>query len=94
MANELPPSPSGTPPPSVRVEFTAFFDEEAGVWVARSEADHITTEAPSEAELENRLRAIVPDVLESRFGRAPDSLQVVINWMAWCPVNRTEFAVA
>ena len=87
MANDLPQQPT-------RVEFTAFFDEEAGVWVARSEADRISTEAPSEAALEERLRVIVPDVLESRLGRAPDSLQVVINWMEWRPVNRTEFAVA
>jgi hypothetical protein len=45
------------------LSFDALFDDEAGVWVATSN-DRISTEAQSREALLERLKVIVPDVLE------------------------------
>ena len=50
------------------LSFGAFQDVDAGVWVATSAEGRITTEAPSRDELMERLKVIVPNVLESRLG--------------------------
>ena len=47
------------------LSFDAFHDADAGVWVATSAEGRITTEAPSRDDLIERLKVIVPDVLES-----------------------------
>jgi hypothetical protein len=49
------------------ISFDAVFDADAGVWVATSALGRITTEAPSREALIERLKRIVPDVLESRL---------------------------
>ena len=46
------------------LSFDAFHDADAGVWVATSAEGRITTEAPSRDDLIERLKVIVPDVLE------------------------------
>jgi len=62
---------------SLTVSFDAFYDSDAGVWVARSAEGRITTEAPTRDELIERLKVIVSDVLESRLGHAPYDVSVV-----------------
>ena len=61
------------------MHFTAFYDGDAGVWVARSEIDRITVEGPTQVELETKLRRVVPDVLESR-GQPARDIDVEISW--------------
>lgn len=75
------------------IAFDAFFDDEAGVWVATS-ADAITTEASTREMLVQRLRVIVPDILEERLGRAPHDVKIVVNWQELRTVDRTELMVA
>jgi hypothetical protein len=62
------------------LSFDAIHDADAGVWVATSAAGRITTEAPSREALIERLRMIVPDVLETRLGRAPRDVSILIDW--------------
>jgi hypothetical protein len=57
--------------------FHAFFDDEASVWVATGD-DHITTEAATREELLERLKVIVPDVLEARHGRSVPEVKIVL----------------
>jgi hypothetical protein len=47
------------------LSFDAIHDADAGEWVATSAAGRITTEAPSREALIERLKVIVPDVLET-----------------------------
>jgi hypothetical protein len=75
------------------VRFRAFRDEEAGVWVATSDADRITTEAAGKQEVIDRLTVIVPDVLESRHDPAAN-LTIMIDWQELRTVDQTAFAVA
>lgn len=75
------------------VHFLAFRDDDAGVWVASSEAGRITTEAPTKERLQERLRAIVPDVLESR-GVKDESIVITIDWQELRTVDHTILAVA
>lgn len=43
----------------------AFWDAEAGVWVAQSEdVPGLVAEAPTPGELEAKLKALVPELLE------------------------------
>jgi hypothetical protein len=44
--------------------------------------DGITTEAPSREALIERLKMIVPDVLESRLGHPSHEVSIVINWQS------------
>jgi cytochrome b len=76
------------------ISFDAVFDADAGVWVATSAVGRITTEAPSREALIERLKRIVPDVLESRLGHAPSGVSVVINWQELRTVGQTELMVA
>ncbi|MGH6768090.1 MAG: DUF1902 domain-containing protein [Xanthobacteraceae bacterium] len=76
------------------LSFDAFHDVEAGMWVATSAEARITTEAPSREALIERLKVIVPDVLESRIGRPPRNVSIVINWQELRVVDRTELLVA
>jgi hypothetical protein len=76
------------------LSFDAFHDTDAGVWVATSAEGRITTEAPSRDALIERLKVIVPDVLESRLGHAPHGVSIVINWQELRTVERTELLVA
>src|SRR5262249_40959334 len=55
----------------LKLSIDAFYDSDAGVWVATSTEGRMTTEAPSRDGLIERLKVIVPDVLESRLGHAP-----------------------
>jgi hypothetical protein len=41
-----------------------------------------------------RLKVIVPDVLESRLGHAPHDVSIVINWQELRTVEQTELMVA
>ena len=75
------------------VHFLAFRDDDAGVWVASSKSDRITTEAPTKEQMIERLRAIVPDVLESR-GIAPHDVKIIIEWQELRTVDQTTLAVA
>ena len=78
----------------LNLSFDAFQDAEAGVWVATSPDGRITTEAPSRDALIERLKVIVPDVLESRLGHPPHDVSIVINWQELRTVDRTELMVA
>jgi hypothetical protein len=78
----------------LNLSFDAINDPDAGVWVATSTAGRITTEAPSREALIERLKVIVPDVLESRLGHAPRDVSVVINWQELRTVEQTELMVA
>jgi hypothetical protein len=73
--------------------FDAFHDADAGVWVATSAENRITTEAPSRDALIERLKVIVPDVLESRLGHPPRDVSVIINWQELRTVEQTELMV-
>jgi hypothetical protein len=64
------------------------------VWAATSTEARITTEAPSRDASIERLKAIVPDVLESRLGHAPRDVAIVINWQELRTVEQTELMVA
>ncbi len=76
------------------IRFEAFFDEEAGVWVAHSDNGQITTESPTASGLVQRLKSLVPDVLEERNGRRPRDVGVVISWRGNDPESRAELMVA
>ena len=65
---------------SLKLSFDAVHDSDAGVWVATSTEGRITTEAPTRDALVERLKVIVPDVLESRLGHAPHDVSITINW--------------
>ena len=65
---------------SLRLFFDAFHDNDAGVWIATSAEGRITTGAPTRDALVERLKVIVPDVLESRLGRVPHDVSITINW--------------
>jgi hypothetical protein len=76
------------------LSFDALHDADAGVWVATSAEGRITTEAPSRDDLIERLKVIVPDVLESRLGHAPHDVSIIINWQELRTVEQTELMVA
>lgn len=78
----------------ITFSFDALYDPEAGVWVVTSGEARMTTEAPSREALIERLRVIVPDVLESRLGHAPHDVSIVINWQELRTIDRTELMVA
>lgn len=75
------------------IAFDALYDHEAGVWVASS-AERITTEAPSRDELLDRLKVVVPDVLEQRLGRPAHNVKIVVNWQEMRTTGQTELMVA
>ncbi len=89
----LPQNP-GMTEERLNLSFDAIHDTDAGVWVATSAVGRITTEAPSREALIERLKVIVPDVLESRLGHAPHDVSIVINWQELCTVEQTELMVA
>ncbi len=76
------------------LSFNAFHDIDARVWVATSEEGRITTKAPSRDALLERLKVIVPDVLESRLGHAPRDVSITINWQELRTFDQTELMVA
>src|ERR1700730_12597422 len=78
----------------MNLSFDAIHDADAGAWVATSTVGRITTEAPSREALIERLKVIVPDVLESRLGHAPHDVSIVINWQELRTVEQTELMVA
>ena len=78
----------------LNLSFNAVHDADAGVWVATSAEGRITTEAPSRDALIERLKVIVPDVLESRLGHSPRDVSIVINWQEIRTVEQTELMVA
>jgi hypothetical protein len=78
----------------VKLSFDAFHDADANVWVARSAVDRMTTEAPSREALIERLKLVVPDVLESRLGHTPRDISITINWQELRTVEQTELLVA
>lgn len=80
--------------PASTISFDAFFDADAGVWIATSETARMTTEAPTKDALKDRLRVIVPDVLESRTGIAPHNISITINWQELRTVATDELMVA
>jgi hypothetical protein len=77
----------------IALTFDAFFDADAGVWVASS-LDRITTEASSREALIERLKAIVPDILEERLGRPPHDVKITVNWREMQTIGQTELMVA
>ena len=77
----------------LNLSFDAIHDADAGVWVATSAAG-ITTEAPSRETVIERLKVIVPDVLESRLGHPPHDVSIIINWQELRTVEQTELIVA
>jgi hypothetical protein len=79
---------------SLKMSFDAFHDNDAGMWVATSTEGRITTEAPTRDALVERLKVIVPDVLESRLGRTPHDVSITINWQELRTFDQTEFMVA
>jgi hypothetical protein len=78
----------------LNISFDALRDADAGVWVATSAEGRITTEAPSRDALIERLKVMVPDVLESRLGYAPRDVSITINWQELRTVEQTELMVA
>ena len=78
----------------LNLSFDAIHDADAGVWVATSAAGRITTEAPSREALIERLKVIVPDVLETRLGRPPRDVSIVINWRELWTFEQTELMIA
>jgi hypothetical protein len=78
----------------LNLSFDALHDADAGVWVATSVEGRITTEAPSREALIERLKVIVPAVLESRLGHAPRDVSIVINWQEMRTVEQTELMLA
>ena len=64
----------------LNLSFDALHDADAGVWVATSAEGRITTEAPSREALIERLKVVVPDVLESRLGHAPRDVSITMTW--------------
>jgi hypothetical protein len=76
------------------VQRIPFHYGDADVWVATSAEGRITTEAPSRDALVERLKAIVPDVLESRLGHAPGDVAITINWQELRTLEQTELMVA
>ena len=79
---------------NLKLSFDAFHDSDAGVWVATSTEGRITTEAPTRSALVERLKVIVPDVLESRLGHAPHDVSITINWQELRTFEKTEVMVA
>lgn len=58
----------------MRIVVEAFWDDEAGVWVASSAGDlGLVTEADTIEELQRKLAAMVPDLLD---GRASDPVEI------------------
>jgi hypothetical protein len=78
----------------LNLSFDAFQDADAGMWVATSAEGRITTEAPSRDALIERLKVIVPDVLQSRLGHAPRDVYITINWQELRTIEQTELMVA
>jgi hypothetical protein len=78
----------------LKMSFDALHDSDAGVWVATSAEGRITTEAPTRDALVERLKVIVPDVLESRLGHAPHHVSITINWQELRTFDQTEVMVA
>jgi hypothetical protein len=76
------------------LSFNAFHDVDAGLWVARSEEGRVTTEAPSRDVLLERLKVIVPDVLESTLAHASHDVSITINWQELRTFDQTELMVA
>jgi hypothetical protein len=79
---------------NLNLTFDALHDGDAGVWVATSAEGRITTEAPTRDALIERLKVIVPDVLESRLGRVPHDVSITINWRELRTFDQTEVMVA
>jgi hypothetical protein len=78
----------------LKLSLNAFHDEDAGVWVATSEEGRITTEAATRDALVERVKVIVPDVLESRFGHVPHHVSITIKWQELRTFDQTEVMVA
>ena len=78
----------------LKLSFDAFHDADAGVWIATSVEGRITTEAASRDALIERLKMIVPDVLESRLGHTPRDVSLLINWQELRTFAQTELMVA
>src|SRR5437763_701870 len=78
---------------STTLTFDAFFDVDAAVWVA-SGNDRITTEASSRDKLLERLKVIVPDVLEERTGRPVHDIKIVVNRREMRTFDTSELMVA
>jgi hypothetical protein len=78
----------------ITLSFDAIHDRDADVWVATSAEGRITTEADSRDELIERLKVIVPDVLESRLGHAVSDVSIIINWQELRTIEQTELVVA
>ena len=76
------------------LSFHALHDADAGAWVATSAEGRITTEAQSRDHLIERLKVIVPDVLESRLGHPPRDVSIIINWQELRTFDQTELMVA
>jgi hypothetical protein len=76
------------------LSFHALHDADAGAWVATSAEGRITTEAQSRDHLIERLKVIVPDVLESRLGHPPRDVSIIINWQELHIFDQTELMVA
>ena len=76
------------------LSFHALHDADAGARVATSAEGRITTEAQSRDHLIERLKVIVPDVLESRLGHPPRDVSIIINWQELHIFDQTELMVA
>ena len=77
----------------ITLSFDAFFDEDAKAWVAAGR-DRISTEAPSREQLLERLKVVVPDVLEERTGQPVHDVKIVVNWQEMRTFDTTELTVA
>lgn len=61
-------------------EVRAIRDSEARVWVATSaDVPGLVTEAPTKAELERKLRALVPELLEFNGEPIPEDRRIPVH---------------
>jgi len=59
----------------------AFWDDEARVWVAESEnVPGLVTEAPTKHELLEKLRTMIPELLEANGTRLPRNSPAYVRW--------------
>lgn len=61
-------------------EINATWDDEAQVWVAESEdVPGLATEAPTQETLIEKLKVMIPELLEANSGRRPMP-EYVMHW--------------
>ncbi len=60
---------------------TATWDDEAKVWVAESDdVPGLVAEAPSKEELLDKLRVLIPELLEANSSSSPPYMPTYVHW--------------